>query len=85
MSARTKKLSKEEIERAFADGPGTQIPVILSPRQLAQLLGLSTKTIYDWVNKGRLAGAFRKRGKHVLIWRNRAIDILFNGSEWPHE
>jgi excisionase family DNA binding protein len=59
-----------------------RFPAILAPAQLAQLLGLSVKTIYEWIAKGRLDGAFRKRGKHVLIWRDRAIDLLFNGKEW---
>lgn len=46
------------------------------------MLGLSVKTIYEWMSKGRLDGAYRKRGKHALIWRDRALDILFNGKEW---
>ena len=85
MSTRAKKLSAAEIQRAFAEGPGASIPVILSPLQLADLLGLSRKTIDDWVAKGRLDGAFRKRGKHLLIWRDRAIDLLFNGPDWKYE
>lgn len=85
MSTRHRKLTKHEIQRAFADGTGAQSPPILSPVQLAALLGLSTKTVYEWIARGRLDGAFRKRGKHVLIWRDRAIDLLFNGSEWNHE
>lgn len=84
MSAGNPKLTRSEIERTFVDGPGAQVPVILSPQQLAALVGISTKTMYEWLAKGRLDGAFRKRGKHVLIWRDRAIDILFNGKEWNH-
>ncbi len=57
-------------------------PPILSPQQLADLANLSVKTIYDWLAKGRLDGAVRKRGKHCLIWRDRAIRILFDGKEW---
>lgn len=56
--------------------------MIMSPAQLAELLGLSVKTIYDWIAHGRLDGAFRKRGKHNLIWRDRALEIIFNGPEW---
>ena len=26
----------------------------------------------------------RKRGKHVLIWRDRAVEVLFAGKEWNH-
>jgi excisionase family DNA binding protein len=84
VSAGNPKLTRSEIDRAFAEGPGAQVPVILSPQQLAGLVGISTKTMYEWIAKGRLDGAFRKRGKHVLIWRDRAIDILFNGKEWSH-
>jgi excisionase family DNA binding protein len=77
-----RKLSKPEIQQAFADGPGTQFPPILTVAQLADLVQISPKTIYEWIAKGRLDGAFRKRGKHLLVWRDRAIDILFNGKEW---
>jgi excisionase family DNA binding protein len=67
-----------EIEEAL-DG---QVPPILSPHGLADLLGLSVKTIYEWLSNGRLNGAYRKRGKHNLIWRDRAIHLIFNGPEW---
>jgi hypothetical protein len=74
-------LTDEEIEAMFAGKPG-DFPPILSPTQFAQLLGKSRKTIDHWLALGRLDGAWRKRGKHVLILRNRAIDIIFNGKEW---
>jgi excisionase family DNA binding protein len=61
------------------------VPPILSPAQLAGLLNLSVKTVYEWIAKGRLDGAFRKRGKHVLIWRDRVLDLLFNGPAWKNE
>ena len=85
MSTRTKKLSKPEIQQAFtadAGGSGTQFPPILNVDQLATLVQVSVKTIYEWISQGRLDGSFRKRGKHLLIWRDRALDILFNGPEW---
>lgn len=84
MSTRNQKLTKNEIRDAFAQEGAAQTPVILSPARLAALLGLSTKTIYEWISKGRLDGAFRKRGKHVLLWRDRALDIIYNGKEWSH-
>jgi excisionase family DNA binding protein len=80
VSTRKRHLSKDEILRAV----GGQLPAILSPAQLASFLGLSRKTVYEWLTKGRLEGAFRKRGKHHLIWRDRALDILYNGKEWTH-
>ena len=82
VSTLSRKLSKTEIQQAFADGTGTQFGPILTVPQLAELVQISPKTIYEWIAKGRLDGAFRKRGKHNLIWRNRALDILFNGKEW---
>lgn len=82
MSARNRKLSSAEMQQAFADGHGAQFPVILTVDELAVLARISKKTVYEWIAKGRLDGAFRKRGKHHLIWRDRAIDMLFNGKEW---
>lgn len=85
VNTRKDKLTQKEIKEAFAEGPGAQVAVILSPAQLGSVLNISTKTIYEWIAKGRLDGAYRKRGKHTLIWRDRAIDLLFNGPEWHHE
>ena len=85
MSTRQKKLSRDEIRQSFVDGPAAKAPVILSPLGLADLSGISVKTIYEWIANGRLDGAFRKRGKHILIWRDRAIDRIFNGSDWNNE
>ena len=76
MSTRKRKLSKAEIRQAFADGLGAQYPPILNVVQLAALLHISVKTVYEWIAKGRLDGAFRKRGKHHLIWRDRALGTL---------
>ena len=79
-------LTSDEIKQAFVGKAGDDFPVILSPGKLAALLGVSPKTVYDWIARGRLDGAFRKRGKHVLIWRDRALNILFGGKDWsnPH-
>ena len=72
-----------EISEAFAHAPGAHIPPpIVSPTGLAEVLGLSVKTVYEWIARGRLDGAFRKRGKHVLIWRDRVIEEIFNGKDW---
>lgn len=82
MSARKLNLSAEEFAYTFANEMGERFPPIMSPSQLAELLGKRVKTIYEWMAKGRLDGAYRKRGKHALIWRDRALDILFNGKDW---
>ncbi len=84
MTERKRKLSRTEIAKAFADGTGAQFPPIMTVEQLAALLQISRKTLYEWAEHGRLDGAFRKRGKHILFWRDRAIDIIFNGPEWKH-
>lgn len=76
------KLSKAEIQQAFAEGSGVPVPPILNVEQTASILQISPKTLYAWIAEGRLDGAFRKRGKHILLWRDRVIDIVFNGPEW---
>ena len=78
------KLSREEIARPFEGPDGAPFPPILSPDRVAELLDLSPKTIYLWMAAGRLDGAFRKRGKHCLFWRDRVIDLIFNGKEWTN-
>lgn len=73
-------VNEDEIKQALSQAG--EYPVILTPTQLAKLLGLKVKTIYHWIAAGRLDGAYRKRGKHNLIWRDRAIHIILNGPEW---
>ncbi|HIF34968.1 MAG TPA: DNA-binding protein [Planctomycetes bacterium] len=74
-----------ELQCPFEDGAESSYRPIMSPAELAALCGLSIKTIYAWIEMGRLDGTFRKRGKHVLIWRDRALDRLFNGPEWSND
>jgi excisionase family DNA binding protein len=75
--SRSTIVTKAEIAAILAD-----TPPILSPAKLATVLGLSPKTVYEWLAKGRLDGSFRRRGKHILIWRDRALDTIFNGANW---
>ena len=82
MNTRVRPLSREEIQRALLANGRESVPPILSPEQLGQVLGLSRKTIYEWLARGRLDGAFRKRGKHILVWRDRALNLIFNGPDW---
>lgn len=57
---------------------------IVSPEQLREILGLkSRKTIDCWIAAGRLDGCVRKRGKHNLIVRDKALERIFNGPDWP--
>jgi excisionase family DNA binding protein len=77
-------ISRTELQAPFAGELGKDFPVVLSPKQLAELLGLSVKTIYGWMAVGRLDGCYTKRGKHNLIWRDKALDRIFNGPEWQN-
>ena len=82
MASRKLNLSEDEIRRPFAGDGAVRFSAILSPKQVADLSGISLKTIYEWMAKGRLDGTYRKRGKHAMFWRDRVIDTLFNGKEW---
>jgi hypothetical protein len=82
MARRPPPPTEEEIAQAF-DGPiGDRFGPVLSPTKFAELIELSPKTVYEWLSRGRLAGAARKRGKHVFIWRDRALKLLFANKEW---
>jgi excisionase family DNA binding protein len=59
-------------------------PAILSPMQLASLLRVSRSTMYAWIAAGRFDGAYRKRGKHIRFLRDRALELFFNGPDWPN-
>jgi len=85
VSTRQRAISKEEIRQAFIGPAADATPPILSPKQLAKMLDVSIKTIYEWLAKGRLDGAFRKRGKHILIWRDRTLHLIFNGPDWKND
>jgi len=80
---RERRLSQDELQKPFTGDFGDKYPPIVSPQQLADLLGYAVSTIYFWLKQGRFDGAFRKRGKHVRFWRIRALDLFFNGPEWP--
>jgi predicted DNA-binding transcriptional regulator AlpA len=84
MTTRKRPLKPLEIQTALSSAK-TEFPAILSPTLLGKMIGISRKTIYEWLAKGRLDGAFRRRGKRVLIWRDRAIEILFNGPDWRND
>jgi len=78
-------LTPEEIAASFEGPDGTRFGPILTVPDFAELCRLSSSTIYEWISRGHLKGAVRKRGKHVLIWRDRAMRILFNGPNWSSE
>ena len=53
-------------------------PSLCPLEQFAKLFDISVSTTYFWISKGLLKGAVTKVGKHRRIWRNRAIEIIFN-------
>lgn len=61
---------------------GRDIPEILSPMALADYLQYSVKTVYRWLSEGRFDGCVSKRGKHIRIWRDCALEKFFNGVKW---
>jgi hypothetical protein len=75
-------LTRAELHAPFSGELAKQYPAVLSANKLADLFGLKLKTIYLWIALGRLDGCFRKRGKHYLIWRDRALSKIFDGPSW---
>ena len=76
---RRERLKIDQISAAFTDeAMRSAFPPILSPEQFAKLWGVSRSTIYWWISQGLFAGAVTRVGKHRRIWRDRAIEILFN-------
>jgi predicted DNA-binding transcriptional regulator AlpA len=78
MSTRKKPLSDDEIRAALPAGTRAFVPL----KEFCALTGIPRSTLHEWKSKGRLDGAFRKRGKLTLIWIDRAIKLIFNGPEW---
>jgi excisionase family DNA binding protein len=77
--ARPARLTPEEISIAFRDEQSrASFPPVLTVEQFANLFSISINTAYDWISKGRLDGATTRIGKHRRIWRDRAIERLFN-------
>lgn len=71
------RLTANETAKLVGDQPN-----FVGPEALATFLQMSRKTIDLWLDAGRLDDAARKRGKHWLISTNKAIDELFNGTDW---
>ena len=57
-------------------------PPLLTVKQAAELAGVPVGTIYDWSSAGRLENCARKRGKRLLIVRDRFIKEIFDGNKW---
>lgn len=74
-----KKLSHDEIQKSLSM---ESVPPILSTKDLADFLRVPIKTVYVWVGAGHFDGSFRRRGKRLLFWRDRVIEIIFNKGDW---
>jgi len=82
MTQRTDNLSKAEIARAFVGETGETFLPIMGLEDVARLLGRSPSTLREWITKGYFKGCFRKRGKRFSFWRDRVVDMFFNGPDW---
>lgn len=70
------KLTKEDIEKAVSGYP----PILLS-EQVASLLQTPLKTIHEWSSQGRFANCAVRRGRRLLFFRDKLIEVIFNG-DW---
>jgi excisionase family DNA binding protein len=76
----------QEITQAFSDGNwAANFPPILSVDQAAAMLQVPKQTVYDWSSRGRLRGCGRKVGKHLRIWRDRLIILIYGEGINNHE
>jgi hypothetical protein len=87
---RPQAITREEVQLAFEDeATRAAFPPILTPEQFAKLFGVSVSTTYFWISQGLFNGATTHVGKHLRIWRNRAIEIAFSRQQTkgqkPHE
>jgi hypothetical protein len=75
------QLEVSELKEMFADPVWiSKFPPLLSVDAAADLANVPKGTIYDWSSRGLLASCANKRGKRLLILRDRFVQFLF-GSE----
>jgi excisionase family DNA binding protein len=58
------------------------LPLLLTPREVAALLRTSRRVVYEMVRLGRLPGVIRL-GRRVLIRRDRLLRFLRESSVSP--
>jgi hypothetical protein len=83
MEGISKQLTFQEIRDTFSGDLGKEYPPILSPEKFAKLVGKSRSTIYEWIRRGDLDGALGERAGQYFVWRDRAIQLIFNRSKKP--
>jgi excisionase family DNA binding protein len=76
---RSLKLGDKEIASTFADPLWAErFPPVMTLDQAAALLQVPKATLYDWRSRGLLGACSRKIGKHVRVFRDRLIRLVFN-------
>ncbi len=71
------KLSQSELQTTFG-----HLSPVLSVSQAAAALNVPIKTIYEWSSQGRLDACARRRGKRLLILRDKFFQEIFDGKDW---
>ena len=71
------KMSSSEMADAFG-----HLPPVMSVKEAADALKVPKKTIYEWSCAGRLDACARRRGKRLLILRDKFFQEIFNGNDW---
>ncbi len=72
-------LTDSDLAATFADAAtAAQFPPIFTVDQAAALLQIPKQTIYDWSSRGRLGSCSRKVGKHLRIYRDKLLLLVFN-------
>lgn len=55
------------------------MPRLLSVAQVAERTGYKKKTVYWWIQSGKLDGCYVKRGKHIRIPCHVFFELFLNG------
>jgi hypothetical protein len=75
-------LTQKEIAAAFSVPVwASRFPPILNVEQAAELASVPVKTVYDWSSRGLLSGCACRRGRRLLLWRDRYVQFLFHPSD----
>ena len=73
------KLTAQEITRAFSDPiAAMRYPPVMSLERAAEMIDVPLDTMRDWRKRGLLGSCSRRVGKHVRIFRDRFVHLIFN-------
>lgn len=82
MSTHKKRLTKDEIARAFEAGEFSKFPSIMTTEEAAEMLRVAPKTLNSWKNASFLEGTYRQQRAEDRYWRDRLVECFFNGPDW---